>query len=540
MGDNLLEVDLGSGFMTIQITAGADHMCALSTDNKVKAWGRNRYGQLGYGDVNNRGVGTNEMGDALPEIDLGSSFTPVQVAAGADHMCAVSTADKVKCWGRNKYGELGYGDVNNRGVGTNEMGDALPEIDLGSSFTPVQVAAGMHHMCAVSTADKVKCFGLNDDGQLGSGDTNNRGDDANEMGDRLPEIDLGSTVHTTTLPTANPLAPTRMPTSTPTDKPTHIPSHSPIRAPTASPATPVPSNYPIRASTASPATHVPSHNPIDSPTSSTASPATPVPSNPPSGSPTTAVPSNDPIDSPTSSILLAYTPSSNPSRKEWHGEVFATEGASTSPSKIDIYPNTSSDDISQTIEVLLVVGCIVLCAIAAIGLYLTLKMRKNSLETKRTCNSDEVSHEEEMTIMGTDGAKSQCIVRRDSSECLDEQVLASVNAMTNVGPQLQMGDLEGEGGADEDDELYESINTHQPSVRTPESPEGDVCKGCGLRKAGKVFEMNGLFYCKDCWKSYGFYDNDIDPSRYEKQGDTKGKTQAVDELEGEQMEDIRL
>eukprot|EP01083_Nonionella_stella_P163905 540983_1 len=140
--------------------------------------------------------------------------------------------------------------------------------------------------------------------------------------------------------------------------------------------------------------------------------------------------------------------------------------------------------------------------------------------------------------MGTDGAKSQCIVRRDSSECLDEQVLASVNAMTNVGPQLQMGDLEGEGGADEDDELYESINTHQPSVRTPESPEGDVCKGCGLRKAGKVFEMNGLFYCNDCWKSYEFYDNDT-------KGNTKGdtlQTQSFDdnpfhELEGEQMEE---
>eukprot|EP01083_Nonionella_stella_P102230 290650_1 len=126
------------------------------------------------------------------EIDLGSNFIPMQIVAGRYHTCALSTAHKVKCWGYNLHGELGYGDTKNRGDDANEMGDNLLEIDLGSNFIPMQIVAGRYHTCALSTAHKVKCWGYNFYGQLGYGDTNNRGDEANEMGDDLLDIDLGT------------------------------------------------------------------------------------------------------------------------------------------------------------------------------------------------------------------------------------------------------------------------------------------------------------------------------------------------------------
>eukprot|EP01083_Nonionella_stella_P167171 561139_1 len=195
MGDEdaLLEVDLGSGFNVAHIATGYAHTCALSTKNTVKCWGWNLYAQLGNGDTNDRGDDANEMGDDLLEVDLGSGFTVAHITAGSDGYfnCALSTSNTIKCWGWNSHGQLGYGDDTSRGSGSNEMGDSLLEVDLGSGFNVAHITTGYAHTCALSTNNTVKCWGANGKGQLGYGDKNNRGDDANEMGDDLLEVDLG-------------------------------------------------------------------------------------------------------------------------------------------------------------------------------------------------------------------------------------------------------------------------------------------------------------------------------------------------------------
>eukprot|EP01084_Bolivina_argentea_P080644 146056_1 len=116
------------------------------------------------------------MGNALLEVDLGTGFNVTDIAAGYGHTCALSTLNKIKCWGYNVYGQLGYGDTINRGDGGGEMGNALLEVDLGTGFNVTDIAAGYGHTCALSTLNKIKCWGLNNLGQLGTEDTNNRGD----------------------------------------------------------------------------------------------------------------------------------------------------------------------------------------------------------------------------------------------------------------------------------------------------------------------------------------------------------------------------
>eukprot|EP01083_Nonionella_stella_P243767 849110_1 len=53
---------------------------------------------------------------------LCTSCSALNIVAGMHHNCALSSHNTVKCWGRNSYGSLGLGDVDNRGDDVNEMG----------------------------------------------------------------------------------------------------------------------------------------------------------------------------------------------------------------------------------------------------------------------------------------------------------------------------------------------------------------------------------------------------------------------------------
>ena len=191
MGDTLDAVELGNGRTATAITAGANFTCALLDDGSVKCWGLNNGGVLGQGDTEFRGDDPDEMGDALDPVDLGEGRTAVALASAQSHTCVVLDDASVKCWGNGLNGKLGYGDTVTRGDGPGEMGDALLPVDLGTGRTARAVSVGAQFSCAFLDDDSVKCWGRNEHGQLGQGDLENRGDTPDEMGDDLPPIDLG-------------------------------------------------------------------------------------------------------------------------------------------------------------------------------------------------------------------------------------------------------------------------------------------------------------------------------------------------------------
>ena len=192
MGTNLPVIELGTGKTAKQISLGNFFTCAILNDDTLKCWGRGSLGRLGYGDTNNRGDGANGMGDNLETVDLGTNTTVKQVGVGFQHTCAVLNDDTVKCWGRGSDGQLGYGDMNNRGDQANEMGNNLLTVDLGTGKTAKQLFTGFYHNCAILNDYTVKCWGDNSRGQLGYGDTTKRGDGPNQMGNHLPVVDLGT------------------------------------------------------------------------------------------------------------------------------------------------------------------------------------------------------------------------------------------------------------------------------------------------------------------------------------------------------------
>ena len=107
-------INLGAPVGTI--VAGDRHTCALLFPTPmnvglragaVKCWGANDRGQLGLGDQEARGDGANEMGRALPYVDLGAGRAVVSLVAGGDTTCALLETGDMKCWGANTWGQLG-------------------------------------------------------------------------------------------------------------------------------------------------------------------------------------------------------------------------------------------------------------------------------------------------------------------------------------------------------------------------------------------------------------------------------------------------
>ena len=125
--------------------------CARSSQGHVKCWGYNAYGQLGHGNTSTASDGENEMGEDLAFVPLGANRTATSLSVGENHACALLDDGSVKCWGRNNYGQLGIGNTSTRGDGANEMGDFLAAVDLGTSRTATEIATASTTRAPCST-----------------------------------------------------------------------------------------------------------------------------------------------------------------------------------------------------------------------------------------------------------------------------------------------------------------------------------------------------------------------------------------------------
>lgn len=159
---------------------GDDHSCAVLVDGRLKCWGSNADGQLGFDTGGEVAWGTKpeHLGKALPVVldDV------TQVSAGGNFTCALSDG-KVWCWGDNSRGQLGRESTVSKG--------AEPEaIDVGGE--PARVCTGRRHACVLLDSGEVKCWGDASLGQLGldPADTDAVGLQKGDMGDSLPAVNL--------------------------------------------------------------------------------------------------------------------------------------------------------------------------------------------------------------------------------------------------------------------------------------------------------------------------------------------------------------
>ncbi len=150
-GASTVPVDVTGISTAVGITAGFDHTCALLANGTVRCWGRGLEGQLGNGGLVNSPTPVSPSGIQLRIVALG---------AGLSHTCVVIENGLSVCWGDNGNGQVGNGAV----VGNVPLPTSV--VELGGT---IAVSAGFAHSCALLVEGDVKCWGLNDGGQLGMG-----------------------------------------------------------------------------------------------------------------------------------------------------------------------------------------------------------------------------------------------------------------------------------------------------------------------------------------------------------------------------------
>ena len=195
------------------LDAGTAHVCAIAMDGAVYCWGNSERGQAGASmmvpstpaavvpmiagatrisagndftcAIDAAGLscwGDNLDGELTDAVATDATQTPtllgltgvVEMAAGADgdadpndarggHACAIVDGGKVQCWGNNRHGQLGRGTVS-------DQKEPLP-MEVPGIKDAVQVAAGAEVTCARLKSGAAACWGRNDHGQVGNGQT---------------------------------------------------------------------------------------------------------------------------------------------------------------------------------------------------------------------------------------------------------------------------------------------------------------------------------------------------------------------------------
>jgi alpha-tubulin suppressor-like RCC1 family protein len=170
----------------VQVVAGTYHSCALSSDGSVRCWGRNQFGQLGYGHTDNIGDGELVGGAVMIGVPA------IQLAAGGAHTCALLNTGNVRCWGEAQFGQLGYGNTNDLGDTMNTLPFSNGDVPIGESI--VQISAAGSNTCALAATGSAYCWGYGNDGQLGNGATSNIGTLPSTTPEQVGPLDVGEAV----------------------------------------------------------------------------------------------------------------------------------------------------------------------------------------------------------------------------------------------------------------------------------------------------------------------------------------------------------
>ena len=160
-------------FMTA-VTAGSNHVLALSVDGTVWTWGMNDHGQLGDDTLNDRGVVAAVVVPNVWQGDKIVEYRPldrvIATAAGPHHSLALLADGTVVAWGANDRGQLGDGTTDDRHTPVPVLSPEGP----GLLSDIIALSTGNASSVALRADGTVWGWGSNDHGELGDGTKTDR------------------------------------------------------------------------------------------------------------------------------------------------------------------------------------------------------------------------------------------------------------------------------------------------------------------------------------------------------------------------------
>ena len=162
-----------------QVALGDNFTCAVylsGSENRVKCWGNNRWGQLGLDS--NADQQFSPGADARLGIGTGA-YSTVALSCAGSSCCAVvvkSGGKALTCWGKNDRYQLGH-STSNKNIGTATSSSVNERYSFAATGTALSVGSreislvsmAVDHACAVDTLGSVLCWGINNNGVLGRG-----------------------------------------------------------------------------------------------------------------------------------------------------------------------------------------------------------------------------------------------------------------------------------------------------------------------------------------------------------------------------------
>ena len=141
------------GHSFLVLSAYTTQTCGVETGGDAYCWGDNAFGQLGDNST---------TASSIPRLVAGG-LTFVAVAASLEHTCGLTITGGAYCWGQNTgiqvSGQLGNGSTT----------PSLVPVSVAGGRVFVQLLAGRQCTCGRTASGLVYCWGDNRFGQLGIG-----------------------------------------------------------------------------------------------------------------------------------------------------------------------------------------------------------------------------------------------------------------------------------------------------------------------------------------------------------------------------------